>query len=362
MPKTNKEKTPNLICQKCGKELTPQNSRPVSSEYSITGVSVWCIDCEQEYFEKLAAISGKSFALFHCCAAFNVPCKPFVFKKADYEEHDKLWIYYLDQLEEQGEDIKNDEVLTFFDGETDLRRIFGSAIDQKDFVKYLLSEKKMPTLEQRQKWGTARIWGDMEMTADVYNSLDREYYARLSSFSGQTLTLQQENTLRTVAKNSVIQDYCMRNQQVKHASEIQKMTDTLLASEQMRKKDEKPVENFRIDSQIQAFEKMGLYQDGKFLGYEDTVKAIQKNFLCRKKYKYSLDAADQMILDIYNTMRRNSGLMAESELPEDLMQEDANGEFETEETEEEKERRNYAGLIKQDIHKNKSTKKTNGDK
>lgn len=354
--KKNTKKT-KLTCHRCGTELTPQNSRPVSEEYSITGVSHWCIDCEQEYYERLAAKEGKSFALFHCCAAFNVPCKPFVFKKADYEQHDKLWIYYLDCLEEQGDDIKDDKVLTFFDGETSIRRVFGKNVDQQDFITYIITEntKKMPTLEQRQRWGTDRIWEGMEMTAEVYDALDREYESRKNSFAGQTLTLQQENTLRLVAKNMVIYNFCMRHQQVGHAEKVLKMVDNALASEQMRKKDEKPQENFRIDSQILALEKMGLYEDGKFLNYDDTVKAIQKNFLCRKKYQYSLDSADQIILDIYNTIRANADQYVDTELADDLLQEDLNGEYEDEETADEKEKRAYAGLIKQDKAK-KETK------
>ena len=348
MAKTSGNQKNKLTCHRCGAELTPQNSRPVAEEYSITGVSHWCIDCEQEYYERLAAKEGKSFALFHCCAAFNVPCKPSIFKSADYEQHPKLWVYYLDQLEEQGEDIKDDRVLTFFDGEINIRRIFGKNVDQQDFNTYIITEntKKMPTLAQRQRWGTERIWEGMEMTAEVYDSLDREYESRRSSFAGQTLTLQQENTLQLVAKNMVIYNYCMRHQQVGHAEKVLKMVDNALASEQMRKKDEKPLEGYELMSQVFALEKAGVMEDGQFLPIDKLQEVLFKKFIKGKKFDYTLDACDGMIEAIWKTMRQNADLFIPDELPEELEIEDTFGEFAEEESDEEKERKKFTGFTK----------------
>ena len=349
MANTKKDtKRTKLTCHRCGTELTPQDSRPVSEEYSITGVSHWCIDCEQEYYERLAAKEGKSFALFHCCAAFNVPCKPFVFKKADYEQNDKLWIYYLDCLEEQGEDIKDDKVLTFFDGETSIRRIFGKNVDQQDFITYIITEnsKKMPTLEQRQRWGTDRIWEGMEMTAEVYDALDREYESRKNSFAGQTLTLQQENTLRLVAKNMVIYNFCMRHQQVGHAEKVLKMDDNALASEQMRKKDEKPIEGYELMSQVVALEKAGVMEDGQFLSIDKLQEVLFNKFIKGKKFDYTLDACDAMLERMYSTMRANADAFVPTELPEELEVGDTWGEFAEEESEDEKAAKKYIGYTK----------------
>ena len=342
------EKKTKLICQRCGKELTPQNSRSVSEEYSITGVSSWCIDCEQEYYERLAAKEGKSLALFHCCAAFNVPCKPYVFQSAKYELQPKLWISYLDLLDEKGEDISDDKVLTFFDGETNIRRIFGKNIDQKDFLTYIIAENssKMPTLAQRQRWGTERIWEGMEMTAEVYDALDREYESRRSSFAGQTLTLQQENTLQLVAKNMVIYNFCMQHQQVGHAEKVLKMVDNALASEQMRKKDEKPLEGYELMSQVFALEKAGVMEDGQFLPIDKLQEVLFKKFIKGKKFDYTLDACDGMIESIWKTMRQNADLFIPDELPEELEIEDTFGEFAEEESDEEKERKKFTGFTK----------------
>ncbi len=345
MAKQKKEQI-KFTCHCCGQELTPENSRPVSLEYSITGVSHLCINCEEAYFEKLASVEGKSLALFHTCAAFNVPCKPAVFKNADYEKNDRLWIYYLDKLEESGEDIQGDNVLTFFDGETDMRRLFGKNLTYSDFSKYLAADTKMATLKQRQVWGTESIWGDMTMTADVYNALDREYEIRKSSFAGQTLTLQQENTLRIVARNMVISNYCMRQQQIKHAEALQKINDNLLASEQMRKKDEKPLEGYELMSQVVALERAGVMEDGQFLPVDKLQEVLFNRFIKGKKFDYTLDACDAMVEHIYKTMRKNSDAFIPSELPDDLQIEDMFQEFAQTENEQEKEAKKFIGYVK----------------
>lgn len=355
-------KKTKLTCHRCGAELTPQNSRPVAEEYSITGISHWCIDCEQEYYERLAAKEGKSFALFHCCAAFNVPCKPSVFKSANYELQPKLWINYLDLLEEKGEDVSDDKVLTFFDGETNIRRIFGKNVDQRDFITYIITEntKKMPTLAQRQRWGTERIWEGMEMTAEVYDALDREYESRKSSFSGQTLTLQQENTLQLVAKNMVIYNFCMQHQQVGHAEKVLKMVDNALASEQMRKKDEKPLEGYEIMSQVVALEKAGVMEDGQFLPIDKLQEVLFNRFIKGRKFDYTLDACDGIIEAIWKTMRQNADLFISDELPEELEITDEFGEFSEEESEEEKAAKQYVGYVKPTYVKSGGERKAEG--
>lgn len=343
--------TTEYFCHCCGVELTPENSREVSTEYSQTGISHLCIDCEEKYFEKLAEAEGRSLALFHCCAAFNVPCKPLVLEDTDFRTCKEPWILYVDRLAETGQDRTTDKVLTFFDGETNILRIFGERFTERDFAKYIQYErdriKRLPgTPEQRAKWGEQEGY-----TTKTYNELDRLYEARASSYAGQTITPQMRLTLVRVAKWDYDIDRCVAEGRITEAKGLQSMVETALSSEQMRKKDEKPIENFRFDSQIVALQKMGLYEQGKFLNVEDTIKVIQENFLCRKKYPYSLDVADQIVLDIYNTMRANADQMTEIELPENLKQEDINGEFEPQETEAEIERRQYAGLIKQDKRK-----------
>lgn len=118
----------------------------------------------------------------------------------------------------------------------------------------------------------------------------------------------------------------------------------ILADEQMRKKDEKIVDNFRIDAQIKAFEDAGFVANGKFLGFEDTQKVIFERFVKRKKYAYSIDVADQMLYDWELNIRANHELEMSTEFPDSLSTEDYYGEFEPEETETEKANKKFAQI------------------
>lgn len=332
-------------CHCCGAELTEENCRQVSPSFSVNGLSHLCISCEQNFYEKLARVEGRYIALFHACAALNVPCKPIVLEGIeDFDKCDDPWITYINCLSEKKADRKGKKILTFFDGITNMREIFGKDLTETDFVKYVKAERakldKMPgTPEQREKWGINKEW-----TTEDYNELDRLYEARASSFKGQTLTLQQENALINVAKWSLKQDKFIDKGNLQGAKALLDMIDKTLAAESMRKKDEKPVEHFRPDAWVVALERAGLMADGKFLNLNDTINAIDKNLLRKRKYNYSLDVLDQTLFKILNCIRQNADLAAVYELPTELLVDDELGEFLPEETAEEKKRKKYANL------------------
>ena len=349
-------------CHSCGTELTPENSREVTGEFSQTGLSALCIECEQKYFDKLAEVEGKSLALFHCCAAFDVPCKPMVLADTDFDNNKFSWILYIEKLAEAGEDRRNDDILSFFDGETNILRVFGRNFTEKDFAKYIKVERdklaNLPgTREQRDRWGTSSIWKGLVMTNEVYNDLDKEYQIRVRSFAGQTLTDQQEDTLRKVAKLNVTYSYLMSQGLSKMALDVQKMVDTMLASEQMRKKDEKPIEGFELMSQVVALEKAGLMEDGKFLPIDELQKVLFYRFIKGRKFDYTIDAVDGIIENIYKTMRQNADAYIPTELPEELEIEDIHGEFAEEETEEERKNKKFTNTINVVFEKKKRGRK-----
>lgn len=352
-----------LYCHRCGAELTEENSREASDAHSITGISAFCIDCEQKMFDEIAPANGKMLALFACCMAFDVPCKPLVLDGVDWERQKQSWKYYLQRLTEAGANKRGERVLTFSDGERDIIRIFGKEMTEKSFAKYILYERarverQEGTPEQRERWGTEPIWRGLDMTTSVYDALDNEYETRLKSFSGQTLTAQQDDTLRKVAKLNVTFSHLMRNGQSKQAAEVQKMVDTMLASEQMRKRDEKPVEAYSYDTQVVALERAGLMEKGKFLDLEGIQKAIFEKFLKSPKYDYSLDVGDQSLRAMYNTMRANADLFIPTDTPEELELEDEYGEFAAEETEEERDNKRFAGMTKIAFDRSGKGKKT----
>ncbi len=348
-----KKNISNLLCHSCSCELTDDNCRHTVD--GITGYSHLCVECESKMFERLAQTEGRSIALFHTCAALNVPCKPIVLDGIDFEAVDEPWITYINALADKKADVKRGRVLGFADGLTSLAECFGSKLDHKDFAEYIVREraktaKLVGTEEQREKWGTEPLYSNgksvIRMTQEVYDELDRQYSNRAESYKGQTLTPQMEDILVKVAKSNVIYDYLMRTGVVKLALDVQKSIDLMLASENMRKKDEKPTEQFRMDALVNALEKFGCMENGDFLSYDELVEVLKDKFVKSKKYDYSLDVGDQIILDVINAGRLNADLMPFAELPDGIGVEDEYGEFEPEETEEEKKRKQFAGLTK----------------
>ena len=114
-----------------------------------------------------------------------------------------------------------------------------------------------------------------------------------------------------------------------------------MASEEMRRKDEKAQEAMRVDALVVAMETQGLMKDGKFLKFDELIDVFDKRFFKAKK-GHSTDAVDQMIADYYNTTRKNAGLESALILPSELQVDDVNDEFDEVMSAEEKEAYRYA--------------------
>ena len=351
-----KKKDPIFRCSACGEELTEKNTFYAETE---NGLSPYCTKCQQAYFERLQAANGTHLALYFCCIKYDVPCNPLLLPEnvnsddflQSEEAKEGIWVYYLRKIEQSklyddGEDIPN-----FFDGVTNILRIFGKNFTERDFAKFVQYEQELidsleGTERQRERWGDS-------YSQEEYNELDRLYESRKESYKGVTLTAQMEDTLIKVCRWNLKIDQYIEAGNIKLAKDLQSMVETALASESMRKKDEKPVEALRIDALIEALESFGLMQDGSFLTYDETVNALRDNLIKSKKYDYSLDVADQIILDILNNMRANEDLELLTELEDQYAAEDEYGEFETEETERELAAKRYAGLTKVAVVPNK---------
>lgn len=343
-------------CLVCGDDLTEQNSFYAETE---SGLSPYCTKCQQSYFERLQGTNGTHLALYFCCIKYDVPCNPLLlpenvnsedFLQSD-DAKDGVWIYYLRQIEQTKLYEEGAETPNFFDGVTNILRIFGKNFTERDFAKFVQYEQEMidsleGTERQRERWGDS-------YSQEEYNELDRLYESRKESYKGVTLTAQMEDTLIKVCRWNLKIDQYIEAGNIKLAKDLQSMVETALASESMRKKDEKPVEALRVDALIESLESFGLMKDGSFLTYDETVNALRDNLVKSKKYDYSLDVADQIILDILNNMRANEDLELLTELEEQYSAEDQYGEFEEEETEKEIEAKRYAGLTKVSVVPNR---------
>lgn len=342
-------KKAKILCVRCGDEMTENNSFYAETE---SGFNPYCTKCQQAYFERLQAASGTHLAIYQCCIKYDVPCNPLLlpenvnsdeFLQSDAAK-DGIWIYYLRKIEQSklyddGEDIPN-----FFDGVTNILRIFGKNFTERDFAKFVQYEQDLidsleGTERQRERWGDS-------YTEEEYNELDRLYESRKESYKGVTLTAQMEDTLIKVCRWNLKIDQYIESGNIKLAKDLQSMVETALASESMRKKDEKPVEAYSIDAQVKALEDAGLMEDGKFLNLDGVQKSLIKHFIKKKKYDYPIDVLDHVIEDIWNTMRENADAMISTELPSELKPTDEFGEFEEKETEEYEKVKKFAGLTK----------------
>lgn len=349
-------------CWKCGQQLSEENCR--LNPNSQSGLSFMCVECEADFYNDLEKIEGRYIALFHTCAALDIPLKPFVLDGIDFGTTDEPFITYINALSEQEQDYKGDRLLGFEHGVTTLSGLFGNSLSQKDFAECIKREKEIITKrkeeektkgtpEQKAKWGKS----DDYRTRDDYDELDRLYEARASSFKGQYITPQMENTLINVAKWSFKMNQLLsqKNPNFHGAKALSDMIDKALASENMRKKDEKPTEEFRIDSLVVALEKAGLMENGDLLSYDELQAKLASTLIGGKKYDYSVDVANQVVLDVLNAMRKNADLMPLLELPAELEIKDIYAECETEETDEEKKRKEFAQLTKvQFVNKTKN--------
>ncbi|MBO7274602.1 MAG: hypothetical protein J6V22_07075 [Clostridia bacterium] len=327
-------------CVVCGEELTNEN---------YIGVSNTCVVCQSKRFGILEAANGTHMALFQTCAAFDIVFDPSVVPIAFSDFDGDKWDEYLGLLAEN-EKLRTDDTIRGFDeGETNVREIFGVELSDRDFGRYVAREQskvqKMPGTEaQRTRWGTLPIWKGVPVSKEIYDELDRRYQDAKKSYNGLTFTPQMDSTLVYVTKMRVAATWLMSSGNPNY-EKLLKSADAMLASEQMRRKDEKQKDALRIDDLIDDLEKAGLLKDGEFLTFDQT-KQVLADLLKTKKYDYSLDVADQIIYLCANSMRENEDMSLLSELPEEMKTEDFHGEFLPEETEKEREAKRYAGLTK----------------
>jgi hypothetical protein len=330
---------PGNVCQMCGvrKDADSFYDRP-------HGLSPYCIECEEKFYDRQAETNGSHIALYNTCGAFNVPFFPEMLPDVkDFLAIEDRWIFYNELIDERIH--TNRGVLGYFDGETDILRLFGEKLSQSDTAKFVQfsreAEANLPgTAEQRERWGTRDLYAGLEVSDEVYKSLDRRLEKKLERYRNYTDAQQYENILK-LCKYDETEDFLLSMGFTQDAQRIQKMREELMASEEMRRKDEKAQEAMRVDALVVAMETQGLMKDGKFLKFDELIDVFDKRFFKAKK-GHSTDAVDQMIADYYNTTRKNAGLESALILPSELQVDDVNDEFDEEMSAEEKEAYRYA--------------------
>lgn len=306
---------------------------------------------QSEYFTKLEAANGTHVALFLMCGMCDVPLDPML-ADADFSKFkgDK-WAEYLRRLKAEGKDKTfNGKEKGFLDGVCELKRVFGKDLTETDFAKYITYEKmnadQMPgTEEQRRVWGQGDLAKGLPFSDEVYHTLDDQREIWLERYKGYNAP-QLDSNIITICKYNLIRDHLIQRGAYAEAQKVQKMVDDLMASEQMRKKDEKPVEHLQMDTLTVQLEKAGLMESGDFKTFPEVVDAIIKNFVKKRKYDQTIDAADKALAVIYNTIRGNEDFQNLFVMPNSMELDDEWDEFADEPSEEEKKRARFVGIPK----------------
>ena len=240
-------------------------------------------------FTDLASIIGGDLALFCYCAVFDLP--------VNLTKPVHTWGDYCERL--AGTAV----AYTFDDGTTDIYKVLERG--QSDMDRWLI------------EWGE----GDPQIpyTVKDYKILDsifRTYSARLEAAGG--MDAQQEDTLRHCSRMALLRDKCIAKgskESVEKAAKLDKMIQDNLGSENLRKKDAKPLESAKVDGIIDAMQKK--YGLGAEMTKEQFLSAFYK-WCHSHNYPETLDAAEYCMMAIINTTRANNDLPELLERPEEV--------------------------------------------
>lgn len=252
-----------------------------------------------EKYNELRAVVGADVAAFIMCAWLDLPYDPEITASG--------WDGYLKKTKQKGQDKH------FRDGETDIRAALEEGLADVD--------------RWQREWGVGDE--DNAYSPADYRRLDEIFKtlaARLQGSGGYDA--QQEFTLRNCSHMALLREKCIRKgdkESVSKAKDLDKMIADNLAAENLRKRDEKPVQTARLDGIVEAaYKKYGI---GISCTKDQVIEAIVKWLNERKRYDCSQDAAEQAIMAILNCTRMNSDLPILSELPTDAVLDRYSGEF-----------------------------------
>lgn len=266
----------------------------------------------------LSKLIGEDLALYCICAVQNIPYSPDI----EYEDFS---------------DYKSESTTIgrkFEDGIIDVRQAIKRTETDIDHWK--------------------NVWGigdeNKPYTVDDYKRLDdlfATYSSRLQRAGG--MDALQDDTLRVCSKMRLEADKALAKggkDNISIASTLNKMIQDNLSSEQLRKKDAKPVDTARIDGIVEALAKK--YGVGMKMTTDDAIRVCSE-WLMSHHYPVTMDAAEHMIQSIINCTRDNNDLPALDDIP-DYAKFDAGfaHEFETSPNELEEEAYRYLGYDREE--------------
>lgn len=228
-----------------------------------------------ERFEILADTIGDNYALFCFCAVEDVAYDPTI-------EFETLNEY----LEKQSRTV-------FTEGITNIHELIDNGMtDEERWIA---------------EWGVGDK--DNPFTVDDYKTLDAQfkiYSSRLIANGG--MDELQEDTLRNVSKMRLVSDKALAKggkENISIAAQLNKTIQETLAAEQLRKKDERPIDVAKVDGIVEALrKKYGVKADLTM----DEAMSVFAEWMQNQRYSVTQDAVEQAIHMIINAERINDDL------------------------------------------------------
>lgn len=262
-------------------------------------------------FSRLESLIGRDMAFFCLCAVYDV---------AYFAENDASnWEEYCEQTGGNGD---------FASGQTDANAALLAG---------------MPTQE---RWST--IWGDGYTEAD-YRQLDdlyRTMTAQLDSTGG--IDPQQDDTARTCARmalnrNKLILNYTDKDS-ISTANTLDKMIRDNLKDSNMRKADILPSAQQKLPTIVDVLRKNLNLNIDNFT--QDDVWASFYAWCKKKKYPFTMDAVEHILMMILNLVQKNDDMPELYQAPSEMDFGPYEAEFEKEPNEAENEAYEYGGYVR----------------
>lgn len=305
-------------CRCCGMLLTSQNAWKQPTEMG-GGLGAYCDTCMGRYYQFLSKTVGYKAAMYLACAAFNVPYLPQELENAKrYAKVRGVFPGYLAAL--RAAKYNEKDACGFREGVFSIKEVFGGELPQLELTDSDGQNVETGIEDVREMFGPGPE--NDPYTGDDYDALSKAYNAL--TCDRPYLSKQSELVIQDICKWTLERDKCMAKKEYADAQKIQGMIDKAKESESLRKKDELPQDRVRLDDIVLAVQRAGL----PIMDYDELCKELA-NRAFHKRYPYTRDAADQMLLKIRNATAWNESRGEVDRLEPEFAIQDDLGEFST---------------------------------
>lgn len=315
-------------CVRCGARLNENTGVYMPKGMYASGFHPVCLACQQKKYADIAAATSRTYALFYACICFDVPYWPDIIAEVS-ANHNGVWYDYVKRLQRPYTGQEAPEVPLWTDGITDISEAMGGEMPVLAITGDVMVGN-MDELPEERRWEIE--WGEGWSEHD-YRQLDNRYMQLTSEWAGAPIPPRASMSLHDLARYMILRDKATRSGSASDAKKYQDMITAIMASEDLKVDRNRTNEDLRIDKIARWLESRGALRDGQIVGYDELVKILAQE---HGTYRTSLDVADQMILLILNTMRKNEGEPEFEKLPVSAQINDFKGELLPEMSEEER--------------------------